>query len=124
MKSLDFRTKQQNRALHLMFTQTASQLNESGLEMRKVLAIKEVDVPWNQVLVKEVIWRPLQKAVIGKKSTTELTTTEIDKVFVLLSKVFAERLGIEIEFPSIETLMAKQKGWDRENRAKGKVPRQ
>jgi hypothetical protein len=32
-------------------------------------------------MVKEYLWRPLQKAILGKQSTTELTTKEIDKVF-------------------------------------------
>jgi hypothetical protein len=45
---------------------------------------------------------------LGKESTTELTTKEIDLVFDTINKHLGEQFGIHIDFPSIETLMFKQ----------------
>ena len=102
------RTLKQNSALHLMFTQLAQELNEAGFDMKKTLK-PEIDIAWNDYMVKEYLWRPLQKAILGKQSTTELTTKEIDKVFDTLTRHLGQKLGIELQFPSIETLMMEQR---------------
>lgn len=101
------RTLTQNRALHLLFTQLSDQLNNSGLYMQKVLK-EGVDIQWTPELIKEYLWRSVQKAQLGKESTTELTTKEIDKVFDTLVNHLGTKFGIELEFPSIETLMNKK----------------
>ena len=69
------RTDQQNRALHLYFTQLAKILNEAGLDMRKVLK-PSINIPWTAKSIKENLWRPIMKIQLGKDSTTELTTKE------------------------------------------------
>ena len=40
------------------------------------------------------------KAQLGKKSTTELNTKDIDLVFNTLARHLSEKLGIVIDFPS------------------------
>jgi hypothetical protein len=76
--------------------------------MKKTLK-QEVEIAWNDYMVKEYLWRPLQKAILGKKSTTELTTKEIDQVFDTLTRHLGQKLGIELQFPSIETLILEQR---------------
>lgn len=98
------RTLQQNRALHKLFELTAKELNESGLDMRVVLK-PGVDIPWNTITVKEYLWRPLQKLQLLKKSTTELSTKDIDAVFDTLNKLLGEKFGKHIPFPGIESLI-------------------
>lgn len=100
------RTPQQNRAMHLLFRFIADELNEAGLDMKKVLK-PEIDIPWTERTVKEFIWRPLQKIVYGLKSTTELKTTQIDPILDIITKHFGEKFGIEIEFPSVKILIEK-----------------
>lgn len=102
------RTSRQNRSLHLLFKQLADQFNETGKDVQTVLS-KPVSIPWNETLVKELIFRPVMKVITGKKSTAELTTVEIDKCFEILSKHLGETLGLEIEWPSIETLIEMEK---------------
>lgn len=97
---LSQRTSQQNKSLHLLFGMLADELNASGLTMTKVI---KADIPWNPITVKELLWRPLQEAQLLKKSTTELTTSEIDQVFDTLAKTLGE-IGLPIKFPSIDTL--------------------
>lgn len=90
-----------------MFNHLAQELNEAGFDMKKTLK-PEIDISWNDYMVKEYLWRPLQKAILGKKSTTELTTKEIDKVFDVLTRHLGQKLGIELHFPSIETIILDQ----------------
>ncbi len=100
------RTNLQNNSLHLFFRKLAEHLNEHGLDQRVVLK-KSIEIPWTEQAIKEQIWKPLQKQLLKKDSTTELTTVEINKVFSFLNKHFAEKWQVVEEFPSIETIMNK-----------------
>jgi len=98
------RTSQQNRALHLYFTLLATELNNAGFDMRKVIR-EGIDIPWSKDTVKEYLWRPVQKVMFGKKSTTQLKTTDIDKIFDVVNRHIGERTGVHVEFPSAEELI-------------------
>jgi hypothetical protein len=98
------RTKQQNKALHVMFRLFAEILNENGLDMRRTLK-PGVDIPWSAESVKEYLWRPVMEAQLNKKSTTQLTTKEVDEVFDTINKYIGEKHGLHIPFPSIEILI-------------------
>lgn len=102
-KEHQLRTTKQNKALHVLFKLLADDLNDRGLDMRKTLK-PGVDIPWTEVSVKEYLWRPIQRAMLHKKSTTELTTKEIDSVFDVLVKHLGEQFGISVVFPSIEEI--------------------
>ena len=95
------RTAKQNNALHLYFQLIADALNNSGQDMRAIL--KDVEIPWTPENVKDYLWRPIQKLQLGKESTTELKTEDIDKIFETLNRHLAT-FGIHEPFPSIETL--------------------
>ena len=69
------RTLTQNKAMHLFFGWLAETLNDAGLDMKKVLR-EDIDIPWTRESVKEHLWRPIQKAMTDKQSTTEITTVE------------------------------------------------
>lgn len=97
------RTQQQNRALHLWFRHLAEVLNGAGLDMRATLK-PDISIPWTGDTIKEYLWRPVQKAQLEKQSTTELTTSEIDKVWETLNRHLGERFGIHVPFPNIEEL--------------------
>ena len=97
------RTDKQNAALHLYFTQLSEALNDAGFDMKKLLK-QEIDIPWDTINAKEYLWRPIQKELLKKKSTTELKSNEIDKVYEVLNRMIGERTGIYIPFPSIEEL--------------------
>lgn len=101
------RTLQQNKALHLLFTHLADELTSAGLDMRKTLK-PEVEIPWSADSVKNFLWRPIMKAQLGKESTTQLTTKEIDQVFDTLARHLGAKFGLQIDFPSISSLM-----WDK-----------
>lgn len=98
------RTIQQNKALHKYFELLAATLNDAGLDMKKVLK-PEIDIPWSKSSVKEYLWRPVQKIQLGKRSTTEMNTKEIDQVLETINRHLGEKFGIHIPFPSIENLI-------------------
>lgn len=101
------RTNQQNKALHLFFTQLADQLNSAGLDMKKTLK-ENVDIPWQPSSIKEYLWRPIQLAATGKESTTELDSKEIDDIYDILNKHLGEKFSVNVAFPSVEELENKQ----------------
>jgi hypothetical protein len=98
------RTKQQNKALHVLYRLLADNLNDAGLDMRKTLK-PSIEIPWNPVSVKEFLWRPIQEAQLGKQSTTELTTVEIDEIFNTINRHLGEKFGLHVPFPSIDELI-------------------
>ena len=103
-KERKLRTLAQNKAMHLYFTMLADAFSDSGQDMRKVLK-PSVEIKWTPEAVKEYLWKPVQEAMFQKKSTTELSTDEITKVYEVLNRHSAEKFGIGIQFPSIESLM-------------------
>lgn len=98
------RTTKQNRALHLYFNHLAEALNDAGLDMRRTLK-PSIDIPWSGETIKEYLWKPIMKAQLGKESTTEMTTKDIDKLFDTLNRHLGEKFGLMVDFPSIETLI-------------------
>lgn len=93
------RTDQQNKALHKYYDMLAEALNDSGQEVGRII---EIDIPWTALLVKELIWRPIQIAVLGKVSTTDLGNNEITQIWEIIHRSVAQKKGIDIPFPSIE----------------------
>ena len=106
------RTEQQNKALHLYFTQIAEALNHEGFDVRiilQVIAEKGVDMMWSPALVKELLWRRIQKKYLDKHSTIELDSLqEIDRIYDMLNKFLSENFFVSVPFPSIETLIEKE----------------
>ena len=98
------RTVIQNRALHLYFELLAIELNNAGLDMKKVLK-PSIDISWTKENVKEYLWRPIQEALKLKKSTTELTSKEVNEVYEILNRHISEKFGIHQFFPSEEQTM-------------------
>jgi len=105
MKEEKLRTTKQNAALHKMFEDMATILNDKGLYIGQVI---KVEAPWNKDRIKELIWREVQKKMTGKQSTTELTTKEIDQIFETIHLALATK-GIDIVFPSIQSILLEQR---------------
>lgn len=94
------RTLTQNASLHLWYDLVADELNNAGYTVQLVLKEK-VDLNWDGEKVKELLWRPAQQAILGKKSTKDLKKTEdIDKVFDHLTRHLGEKFGLHVPFPA------------------------
>jgi hypothetical protein len=101
-KKTHVRTDAQNRSLHLWLDMVARELNAGGYTVQLVL--KEViDLDWNKEICKELLWRPIQKALIKKNSTTDLDkVSEIDIVYDHINRYLGEKFGIHVPFPKDE----------------------
>ena len=95
------RTSAQNRALHKYFQMLADALNDAGYDMQQTLR-HDAEIPWSPEMVKELLWRPLQKAVLDKESTTEAHRGEYSKVYDVLNRHLSSKLGIHVPWPHIE----------------------
>ena len=99
---IDVRTLKQNNALHKYFEMLAEELNNAGYDVKKTLSSK-LEHPWNAELIKELIWRPVQEACLGKKSTTELSKQkDIDVIYDVINRHMGQNFGIYVPFPSEE----------------------
>ena len=104
-KKVDVRTHAQNRALHLYLKHVAEALNAAGYDMKQVI---KADISWDMLQAKEMLWKPIQKAVLGKQSTTALKKGEIDTVYHHLNRLLGEKFGIHVAFPSVEEMLFKE----------------
>ena len=95
------RTTKQNSAMHKYFTMLADELNNAGLDMKKVLK-PSVSIPWTLDSVKTYLWGAIMQALTGKEHTSDLDRNEIDEVYMALSRHMAEKFGVMVEFPSKE----------------------
>ncbi len=98
------KSDRQRNALHLYCERVAEALNDSGWEMKKFLSRKpEIEIPWSKTSVKECIWRPVQVAMIDKKSTEDLDKLEPSEIYEVVNRHLSE-YGIHVEWPSKEML--------------------
>ena len=103
------RTLSQNSALHLYFEHISQSLNEMGITfVWKGLKGNDMEIRYTAELVKAHIWKPIQITLFKKESTTKLTTHEMNEIITVLNKFFSER-GVYIAFPSIESLIDREK---------------
>lgn len=101
------RTSTQNRALHLYLTLVADALDREGFTMQDVVkAIRRAEIRPTPQAMKEVVWKPLQEVMYGKRSTTELERAEVDRVFEAMNKWLGEQFELHVPFPSLESLLA------------------
>ena len=95
------RTISQNSAMHKYFNMVSDALNNAGLDIKEVLV---VDVPWSMTTVKEIMWKRIQAIQLDKKSTTNLSTDEVTKVYDTMNRMLSERHGVYVAFPSRELM--------------------
>ena len=104
------RSTAQNRSLHLYFSFISNELNELGIQYQYTgISGKTFELRYTSDLVKNFIWRPIQMSMFNKKSTTQLTTKEMNDIIDVITNFFAER-GIVLDFPSMDTLIDKDNG--------------
>ena len=95
----DSRTALQNRALHKFFVIVSDVLNELGHEFHYE-GIKgfKLTSRYNETIVKEFFWRPIQLALFAIESTTDIGTKEINEIADVIIKYFGEK-GVHVDFP-------------------------
>lgn len=97
------RTPEQNKALHLYLRELADALNAAGYDMKAVLK-PGVEIPWNQDMVKEFLWRPIQKVMTKVESTADLNKLDVSEIYKVLDRHISSKFGVHVEFPSDERM--------------------
>lgn len=95
------RTLKQNNSIHLFCEMLSTELNNHGLTIQETLKHAKADIDWTPELVKEILWKKIQKALLKKKSTTKLDTKEVDLVYEHINR-FTSQMGISVPFPTSE----------------------
>lgn len=105
VKRIRTRSQEQNAAMHLWLEWVAKALNEAGFDMQTVLA-QTIGLSWSKDSAKENLWRPVQRAMMKKESTTELYKPEVSDVYEHLNRFLAEKFGISVRFPNKNDLVS------------------
>ena len=94
------RTIKQNASLHKLFNHISDELINIGQTFNFTgLKGMNIEVPFTPGIVKECVWKPLELVILEKSSTTELTNSDIQLIFDVLCKWFAEQ-GVIIVWPA------------------------
>jgi hypothetical protein len=92
------RSDRQNNAMHLWFRQIAIQLNDAGYWVRHPFS-DNFEIPFTEVLVKEMLYKPTVKAMFDKETTTRLTPAELSEASEVLVRWLSENKQIYVPFP-------------------------
>lgn len=93
----------QNNSLHLYLGMLANELNDAGLDMKKTLKA-DVDIPWTIDSAKDFLWRPIQKALTKKTSTTKPSTKDYVYIYEVLSRHLVDKFGVNVPWPSKDNI--------------------
>ena len=94
------RTSKQQAALEVYCRMVAEELNEKGITMTQFFK-GGFEVPFSQQIVKDHLWKPIQKVVLGIESTTDADTCGYNQVFEPLNLKLAD-WGIHVPWPEKE----------------------
>ena len=93
-------TSSQRNSAWLYMTMKVQQLNEAGLEMRKVLK-PTYAIPWTKESFHDHVWVKLQKALFGTDSMKALKKLQVSKIHEVIEREFGEKHGLDyIPFPA------------------------
>lgn len=98
------RTSEQNAALHLYFRWLAEALQEKDFDFRDLT----IEIPANEHMVKEYMFKPIIAKMYGKESTTKLETNEVSQAYDVLHRALVDKLGVDVPFPCKEDLAREQ----------------
>ena len=63
---------------------------------------KVIPVPYTQENIKENVFKPIEAAMFGKVSTTQLNRVEVNEVYEVMNRWLGEKFGVHVPFPSEE----------------------
>jgi len=104
----------QNKKINTAFAhaiKTYPQHEDFFVKMRAFIGDDAKEIEWSGSSVKELIWRPYQKAITGKTSTTTLDKSEeITQIYTAIAKKMADDFGLDTgDFPNWESLVSTKK---------------
>jgi hypothetical protein len=96
------RTAQQNKSLQVWCRNIAGLFVAHGIDVRAIVdAMRIPTIEPDTDIIRDLVWRKMQIAMTGKKSTTSITTVECQEIYENCNK-FTTRFGIHVPWPSYE----------------------
>ena len=92
------RSNKQSNALHLMFREVASAMNDAGFHQAHPWK-PELEIPYNEESVKSLFFQPIIKALYDKERTSDLETKELSDASEHMLNALAKHTGIVLQFP-------------------------
>ncbi len=91
------RTQKQNRALHVWCRHLAETLREKDIDT-KTFFKSGFEVPFTPEIVKDNIWKPVQRAVTDKEKSSKLSRSEVSGIFDIINRLLSDK-GIHVPWP-------------------------
>ena len=89
------------KAIHLWFRMAGEELNNAGLYLSNIIRL---DTPWNEYLVKLLLWKSTQKRLFGTDSCAKLLSNQIDPIYDVINRATSEK-GLSVPLPSIQHVL-------------------
>lgn len=90
---------QQKKAIELFFQIISDEHMNLGLTISHNVNGFTYELPVTRVMVKELIWKPVQESLFNTTSTSDLDTYQLNQMIDIFIKFFGER-GVQIQFPN------------------------
>ena len=104
MSESKLRSDQQRKAIEVLCRTVSEALNAKDLDMVTVLSKKEIDIPWTQYMVKELIFKKIEFVLFGKVSTTQLEKLQVSEIYDVMNRWLIDKFNISVPFPSDDKL--------------------
>ncbi len=102
------RSGQQNKSLYKWERTLAKTLNDGGIPFGDVVI--KLPREFTQENIHALIIHPLMTALYpDKTSTSQLSTVEIQDIYIRADQIISERTGVTLPWPSEETLSEAQR---------------
>ena len=95
------RSNKQNATLHVLLRRLAEGLNDAGYEIPHPFK-KELEIPYTENSVKELIYKPIIKAMFGADSSTELDTAQFSEAMTTTVDAVCRNTGVNVPIPTLE----------------------
>lgn len=96
------RTGTQNNSMWKYCDALAKALTDAGFDARTFPWKDGISIDFTKEMVMHKFWRPVMAAMLDKKSTKEMTTKQVNEIYMVVDRAVSERTGVSVEFPSIE----------------------
>lgn len=95
------RTNKQNNTLQLLFRRMAEALNDAGFEIPHPFK-PDLEIPYTESSIRELIYKPIIKAMFDADSSTTLTTTQFSEAMTTMVDAVCRNTGVNVPIPSQE----------------------
>ena len=93
------RSVKQNNALHLLFREIASAMNDAGYTRPHPWG--KMEIPYSEVAIKEMFYVPIIDKVYQKQHSSDLNTKELSESVEYLLDAVAQNTGIAMQMPQL-----------------------